>query len=95
MNNDIFNKAWKKYYKKDYFSLRECLRYKLQWARDEKIKYSISDIKNYLKNEKEKTRLAINEKIIEIINGKHYAKNGSEFSYYIIKQHEKMGVSIK
>jgi len=72
--DNIFNEVYKKYNKKDYFNIRECLRYKFKWAKENNIHYKYSDIKTYLKNEKQKAYNMMLKRIEEKKQGQHFPK---------------------
>lgn len=75
MNQKIFNEVYKKYYNKDYFAIRGCLRNKFKWAKENNIIYKYSNIKTYLLNEKEKAYNMMLKRIQEKREGKIFTKS--------------------
>lgn len=70
LSKEVFKPIYQKYYNKDYFGIRECLKNKLRYAKENNIKVKISDVKQYLKGEKAKCFIMLNKRISEYVNEK-------------------------
>ena len=85
MNKKIFNKIYARYFKKDYFSIKAVIKNKLKYAKENNINVKLSDIKEYLKREKQKAYNMIIERIEEKKQGKHFPLR-EKFTYSIFKE---------
>jgi len=79
-----FNKIWMKFYKKDYFELRKEIKNQLLYAKKNNIKVSISQIKNYIKNERNKCFDFIQKRLILMAKGEKIPQR-EKFSHYCFK----------
>lgn len=75
----VFNKVYAKYQRKDYFSDKALIKSKLEYVRQfnlnlgkENIVIKYSDIKNFLKSQKQKAYNMILKRIEERKQGKHF-----------------------
>jgi hypothetical protein len=83
----IFNDTYKKYYAKDYFSTREITRNQLNYAKINNIGIQISEVKAFLKNEKQKAYNMMLKRIEEKKQGKIFPKREA-FTWAIFKKWE-------
>ena len=88
----VFNKVFAKYQRKDYFSDKALIKSKLEYAKQynanigqENIKISYSDIKNFLKTQKEKCYNMILQRIKEKKQDKHFPQR-EKFTHAIFKE---------
>jgi len=91
MDKQLFNKVYAKYSKKDYFGNKAIIKSKIAYAKQynqnigkEQIVIRISDIKAFLKNEKEKAYNFMLKRIEERKQGKHFPLR-EKFSHEIFK----------
>lgn len=70
----IFDAVYKKYYAKDYFSTRQITRGQLTYAKNNNIGISISQVKEFLRNEKQKVFNMMVKRIQEKKEGKIFPK---------------------
>lgn len=87
-----FNNVFAKYQRKDYFSDKALIKSKLEYARqfnlnswNENIVIKYSDIKNFLKRQKEKCYTMILKRIEERKQGKHFPQR-EKFTNEILKK---------
>lgn len=88
----VFNETFKKYYKKDYFGTKQIIKSRLEYAKQfnanigkQQIVIKISDIKKFLKSDKEKCFNMILKRIEEKKEGKHFPKR-EKFTWEIFNK---------
>jgi hypothetical protein len=91
LDRKIFNRIYAKYFKKDYFSEKEYIRNRIKEAKqlgNYIIKFS--EVKKYLRSQKEKAFTCIDTRINEYNQGKTYPKR-ERFTWEIIEALKKGG----
>lgn len=85
--SQVFEKTWKKYFKKGYFGIRNFLKSQLKLSNYHNKKVSISEIKQYIRKEKEKSRkFQLNRLEKYVKEGKKYP-NREKFTNLINKRY--------
>ena len=85
MERKTFNKIYAKYFKKDYFSDKQYIKKRLLDAKELNIKVCYKEVKNYLKNNKQKVWIMILKRIEERKQGKHFPLR-EKFTHSIFKE---------
>jgi len=85
MDKKVFNKVYAKYFKKDYFTEKYSIRLRCKYLSENGYNISLTEIKNYLKTQKEKCFNMMIERIADYKAGKFYPQS-EKFTWSIIKE---------